>query len=119
MIGFPPNGAYSVAGTRPQSNPGIAMILRLLALLLLVPLSAGAARAAEPDASEQAMVKLCQGELEPRLFSGGAHGDAFVAAQNIERAGARVVIHLDLASGEGRRISGSCIFRDGKLFDVK
>jgi hypothetical protein len=119
VIGFPLDGAYCVAGTRPQSNPGIAMTLRLLLLLLLAPVLAAAAQAAEPEAGEPAMVKLCQSELEPRLFGGGAHGDAFIAAQSTERTGERVVIHLDLASGEGRRISGSCIFRDGKLFDVK
>jgi hypothetical protein len=116
MIGIPPNGAYSVAQARPSSNPGIVMTLRLL--LLLVPMMAAAAHAAD-STSEDKMVKTCQGELEPQLFSGGGHGESFIAAQNIEHRPDRIVIHLDLASGEGRRVSGSCVFRDGKLFDVK
>jgi hypothetical protein len=116
-IGFPPGGAYSVAATRPPSNPGIAMTFRLL--VLLVPLLAGAAFAEEPAAADAAMVKLCQGELEPRLFAGGTHGESFIAAQQVEHQAERVVVRLDLASGEGRRISGACVFRDGKLFDVK
>jgi hypothetical protein len=90
--------------------------LHLLLSLSLVPLVAAAADA---DKGEAAMVKICQGELEPRLFSGGGHGESFIAAQQVEHQGERVVVHLDLASGEGRRISGACVFRDGKLFDVK
>jgi hypothetical protein len=90
------------------------MNLRLLTILALVPV---AAVAAEADKGEAALVKACQSELEPRLFSGG-HGEAFIAAQQVTHQGERVVVHLDLASGEGRRVSGRCIFRDGKLFDV-
>lgn len=75
--------------------------------------------AAAPAPDEDAMVKQCRGELEERLFGAGTHGDAFVTGQDIQRQPDRTIIHLDLASGEGRRLSGSCIFRDGKLFDVK
>lgn len=93
--------------------------MRLRFLLILAPALAGAAHAAEPATSEEAMVKLCQGELDDQLFSGGPRGESFVTAQKIERGSDRVVVRLDVASGEGRRVSGSCIFRDGKLFDVK
>ncbi len=94
------------------------MIRRLL-LLLLSLLLAGVARAAETAQSEDDMVRLCRAQLEDRLFSGGAHGDAFVTAKSVEHRPDSVVVTLDLASGEGRRVKGSCIFRDGKLFDVK
>ena len=95
------------------------MISRSLPVLALVLAVAGAARAAAPASGEDEMVRQCRGALEQRLFGDGAHGEAFIAAQTVERRPDRVVVHLDLASGEGRRISGSCIFRDGKLFDVK
>jgi hypothetical protein len=95
------------------------MILRLLLLLSLPLLLAGVARAAETAQSEDDMVRLCRAQLEDRLFSGGAHGDAFVTAKSVEHRPDSVVVTLDLASGEGRRVKGSCIFRDGKLFDVK
>jgi hypothetical protein len=92
------------------------MNLRLLLLLALLPIAAAAAK---PDTGDAALVKICQGELEPRLFSGDARGEAFIAAEQVEHHGERVVVHLDLASGEGRRVSGACVFRGGKLFDVK
>ena len=95
------------------------MILRLLLLLSLPLLLAGAVRAAETALSEEEMVRLCRAQLEDRLFSGGAHGDAFVTAKSVERRPDSVIVTLDLASGEGRGVKGSCIFRDGKLFDVK
>lgn len=95
------------------------MILRLLLLLSLPLLLAGVARAAETAQSEDDMVRLCRAQLEDRLFSSGAHGDAFVTAKSVEHRPDSVVVTLDLASGEGRRVKGSCIFRDGKLFDVK
>jgi hypothetical protein len=94
------------------------MILRLL-LLSLPLLPAGVVRAAETAPSEAEMVRLCRAQLEDRLFSGGAHGDAFVTAKSVERRPDSVIVTLDLASGEGRGVKGSCIFRDGKLFDVK
>jgi hypothetical protein len=96
------------------------MILRLLLPVLSLPLLlAGVVRAAEAAQSEDEMVRLCRAQLEDRLFSGGAHGDAFVTGKSVERRPDSVVVTLDLASGEGRRVKGSCIFRDGKLFDVK
>lgn len=88
-------------------------------ILALVIVFAGGARAAEPAKSEEEMIRRCRGELEERLFGAAAHGEAFITAQDIEHQADRTVIRLDLASGEGRRIAGSCIFHDGKLFDVK
>ncbi|HXZ00441.1 MAG TPA: hypothetical protein VEI03_10600 [Stellaceae bacterium] len=93
------------------------MTFRLLLAFALT--FAAAARAAEPAGAEEAMVKQCRAELEERLFGTAAHGEAFITAQDIRHEPDRVVIRLDVASGEGRRVSGSCIFRDGKLFDVK
>ena len=65
------------------------------------------------------MITLCRGELEERLFGSNPHGEAFITARDIQHQPDRIVIRLDLASGEGRRIAGSCVFRDGTLFDVK
>jgi len=65
------------------------------------------------------MIATCRKELTERLFEGKAHGEAFISKQSLERQGERVVVRFDLASGEGRSLAGTCIFRDGKLFDIK
>ncbi len=93
--------------------------LLLVPLLSLPLLLTGVVRAAETAQSEEEMVRLCRAALEDRLFSGAAHGDALVTAKSVERHPDGAVVTLDLASGEGRRVKGSCVFRDGKLFDVK
>ena len=87
--------------------------------LLLMLAMIGEGRAAAPTPGDDDMVSRCRGELEARLFSGGAKGEAFVTAKDIRHEAVRVSVHLALASGEGRTIAGTCIFRDGKLFDVK
>lgn len=80
---------------------------------------AAAAYAADPATGDEALVKACQGELADRLFGGAAHGETFVTAQDVKHEAERATVRLDLASGEGRHIAGTCIFRGGKLFDVK
>lgn len=94
-------------------------MIRLFLPLVLSLIVAGAAEAVQPAASDDYMVRLCRQELEARLFQGGTKGEAFVTAKEIHREGRGVTVHLALASGEGRTTAGSCIFRDGKLFDVK
>ena len=88
----------------------------LLLLALLLPVGAGAAELARSDDD---FVRICRADLEERLFAGAAHGETFIVAKALDRQGERVAVRLDLASGEGRKISGNCIFRDGKLFDVR
>ena len=92
---------------------------KILLLPILVLALAGTARAAEPAAADAPLVAQCRGELEERLFGTGPRGEAFITAQQIEHQADRVLVRLDLASGEGRRVAGTCIFKDGKLFDVK
>jgi hypothetical protein len=79
----------------------------------------GLAYAAAPAPDDAALVTQCRNQLAPKLFAGGSPGDAFVTAKAVERQGERIIVRLSLASGEGRAVSGTCIFRDGKLFDVK
>ena len=90
-------------------------LLSRFLLLAVLAAGAGPAMAAETD---DALVTLCQGELATRL-GGTAHGETFIVAKDVEHRAERVSVRLDLASGEGRRIAGTCIFRDGRLFDVK
>jgi hypothetical protein len=87
----------------------------LLLLVLFLP----SARAADPVPSDDEMLATCRKELTERLFEGKAHGESFISKQSIERQTERVIIKLDLASGEGRSVSGTCVFRNGKLFDIK
>ena len=99
----------SIEGTGPVAG------LRHLVVVLVLVLGHGAAAAPSDDD----LVKSCTDELKDRLFEGGAHGDVFIVGKDVQRQDARTLVHLDLASGEGRKISGTCIYRDGKLFDVK
>lgn len=86
-------------------------------LILCVALAAAARAETAPD--DAPLIKACSGELADRLFGATAHGEAFIVSQAVTHEAARTLVRLDLASGEGRRIAGTCIFRDGKLFDVK
>jgi hypothetical protein len=90
----------------------------LLALLLALPL-ATSARAADTAAGDDDMVKRCSRELEDKLFGANAHGESFVTAKDVRHQGDRISVRLELASGEGRRVAGTCIFKAGKLFDVR
>lgn len=94
------------------------MTIRLVLVLPLLVAAAGMARAATSP-GEDALVKQCAGELAGRLFGSGPRGEASITAQQVRRDGDRTIVELQLASGEGRTIAGSCVFRDGKLFDVK
>jgi len=87
----------------------------LLFLVLCVP----SARAADPAPGDDEMVAACRKELTERLFEGKPPGETFISKQSVERQSERVAVKLDLASGEGRSVSGTCIFRNGKLFDIK
>lgn len=110
---------YCRAEGRILSNPNRAIAAAASLALFLLLAMAGDGRAAAPAPGDDALVTLCRGELETRLFSGGVKGEAFVTAQDIRHETERVSVHLALASGEGRTIAGTCIFRNGKLFDVK
>jgi hypothetical protein len=87
--------------------------------LLLLLLSLPSARAADLAPSDDEMIATCRKELTERLFEGKSHGETFISKQSVERQTERAAVKLDLASGEGRSISGTCIFRNGKLFDIK
>ena len=87
--------------------------------LLLLFLSLPLARAADPGPSNDEMIATCRKELTERLFEGKAHGETFISKQSVERQTERIAVKLDLSSGEGRSVSGTCIFRNGKLFDIK
>jgi hypothetical protein len=93
-------------------------MLRYCSLLVLL-VSLPSARAADPVPSDDEMIATCRKELTERLFEGKAHGETFISKQTIERQSERVVVKLDLGSGEGRSLSGACIFRNGTLFDIK
>ena len=92
--------------------------MRLRLILLTALLAPCGVDAAELARSDEDLLRICSAELEERLFGGG-HGETFIAAKTIARDGDNASVRLDLASGEGRKISGTCIFRGGKLFDVK
>ena len=92
-----------------RSIPALALFLAMT----------GTGAAAELVKTDDDMIRLCRAELEDRLFAGAAHGETFITAQDVKRDADRAVIGLALASGEGRTLAATCIFRDGRLFDVK
>jgi hypothetical protein len=92
------------------------MTLRPKPVLALSLAVIGAAVLARNDDD---MVKQCRAELENRLFGGATHGESIVTAQETKHEADRILVRLELASGEGRSFSGTCVFRDGQIFDVK
>jgi hypothetical protein len=88
-----------------------------LALVFLALASVSAA--ADAPASDDALMQSCADELAAALFGGAAHEPAMRIGQSVRHDGIEVLVHLDLASGEGRTISGTCRFRAGKLIDVR
>ena len=94
----------------------MGILSRLVAAALaLLPTAADAATPQDNDA----LIRLCHEELAGRMSGGAAQGETFVVAQSIQREGERVSIRLEIASGEGRHIAATSVFRNGKLFDVK
>lgn len=97
---------------------------RSLAVAFLVALGAGpifAQTAPAPNMVAEAdrpLVDACAHELGERQ---GGGGHAFtVTAADLERPNETTVrVKLALTSGEGRLIQGTCVFRNGKLFDVR
>jgi hypothetical protein len=87
--------------------------------LLFFVVCASPAWASDLAPRDDEMIATCRKELTERLFEGKAHGEALISKQSLERQGERVAVRLDLASGEGRSLTGTCVFSDGKLFDIK
>lgn len=87
----------------------------VLAAFLTVPALAQTA----PD-QDKALVEACAHELAERQ-GGGGQGHAYtVSATEMERPNDTTVrVRLALTSGEGRLVQGTCVFRNGKLFDVR
>ncbi|WP_448206697.1 hypothetical protein [Azospirillum sp. sgz302134] len=99
-----------------QHRPRVALVL-LLGLLGL-GMAASPALAQQPAAeADKALVDACAHELGER--QGGGHAMT-VTSTEMERPNETTVrVKLSLTSGEGRLIQGTCVFRNGKLFDVR
>lgn len=96
---------------------------RSLAVAFLVALGAGPVLAQTPTSNtvaeaDKPLVDACAHELGERQ-GGGGHAYTVTAA-DMERPNETTVrVKLALTSGEGRLVQGTCVFRNGKLFDVR
>src|SRR5579859_6413048 len=91
-----------------------------LALLTLALAGAAAAAAATPVDGTQgndALSAACAREIGERYLQ-AAEDHLAVMHQAIARTAAEDQVKLTVATGEGRAVSATCTFRDGKLFDV-
>lgn len=95
-----------------------------LALWAGPALAQSAPAAADKTAPDQAtgadkpLVDACAHELGERQ-GGGGHA-LTVTSTEMERPNETTLrVKLALTSGEGRLIQGTCVFRNGKLFDVR
>ncbi len=98
---------------------------RFLAVAFLVALGAGPvlAQTASPPTTalteaDKPLVDACAHELGERQ-SGGGHAYTVTAADAERPNETTVRVKLALTSGEGRLVQGTCVFRNGKLFDVR
>lgn len=93
------------------------MVGRLIATAVLFAAPAFAQTASEQD---KPLVEACAHELAERQTGGGQSHAYTVSATEMERPNDTTVrVRLSLTSGEGRLVQGTCVFRNGKLFDVR
>lgn len=79
--------------------------------------SAQTGTSAEQD---KPLVDACAHELADRQKAGGQDHAYTISASETERPNETTVrVRLSITSGEGRLIQGTCVFRNGKLFDVR
>jgi len=95
--------------------------VRTLGVALALVFGTGVVRAqtaSQPSDAEKPLVEVCAHELGERQ-GGGGHSYTVTAAETERPNEATVRVKLALTSGEGRLIQGTCVFRNGKLFDVR
>jgi hypothetical protein len=93
---------------------------RSLGIALLLVFGTGpvwAQVASQPSDADRPLVEACAHELGER--QGGGHAFTVTAMETERPNEATVRVKLALTSGEGRLIQGTCVFRNGKLFDVR
>ena len=92
----------------------------VMAVFLVSPAWAQTAPDPERTSEDRALVETCAHELAERQGSGGQGHAYTVSATEMERPNDTTVrVRLALTSGEGRLVQGTCVFRNGKLFDVR
>lgn len=93
------------------------MIFARLRMCCLVLLSVAPAYAA--DLSDDQLIALCQGELKSRQPPGEVQSNTELVGSHVDRSEKQAVVDIQVTEAEGRRVTGRCIVRNGKVFDFK
>ena len=93
------------------------MINFRLAIVAALLLAAHVAHAA--DTSDAGLVALCQEELKSRQPAAEVQANTELVSSHVERTEKQAVVDIQVTEAEGRRVTGRCIVRNGKVFDFK
>ena len=75
------------------------------------------AMAAQP--ADAVLIQLCQDELKSRQPAGEVQSNTELVGSHIEQNDSRAIVDIQVTEAEGRRVTGRCIIRNGKVFDFK
>lgn len=86
----------------------------LACLLASVASPVQAAEMTDPE-----LITLCQEELKSRQPEAEVQSNTELVASHVERLERQIVVDIQVTEAEGRRVTGKCIVRNGKVFDFK
>ncbi len=90
----------------------IAALVSWMLVTLALP-----ARAA--DMTDGELITLCQEELKARQPEAEVQSNTELVSSHVERSDRQIVVDIQVTEAEGRRVTGKCIVRNGKVFDFK
>lgn len=92
------------------------LMMTALGCWLLVS-TAPQARAA--DMTDGELIKMCQEELKSRQPEAEVQSNTELVSSHVDRLERQIVVDIQVTEAEGRRVTGKCIVRNGKVFDFK
>ena len=83
----------------------------------LLVAAAPPARAA--DMTDAELITMCQEELKSRQPPAEVQSNTELVSSHVDRLERQIVVDIQVTEAEGRRVTGKCIVRNGKVFDFK
>lgn len=74
---------------------------------------------AAADMTDGDLIAMCQEELKSRQPAAEVQSNTELVGSHVERLERQTVVDIQVTEAEGRRVTGKCIVRNGKVFDFK
>ena len=71
------------------------------------------------DMTDGELVAMCQEELKSRQPEAEVQSNTELVSSHVDRLERQIVVDIQVTEAEGRRVTGRCIVRNGKVFDFK